>query len=77
MESKSEVVDYTETLRQVSNSLENALRTFGADSHQYKSILSILEDCLRGIEIASQMQDQPAADADVLSAAMGFLIISE
>ncbi|KAJ5900566.1 uncharacterized protein N7473_004636 [Penicillium subrubescens] len=70
--------DYNELLRKISNSLENALETFGPSSRQYQAILNILKECLQDIENQKQTQSQEqVVDPDMLSAAMGFLKIGE
>jgi hypothetical protein len=61
----------------ISNSLENALQTFGSSSRQYQSIMEILKECLRDIENARQKNKSQVVDADMLSAAMGFLEIGK
>ncbi|KAJ9490040.1 hypothetical protein VN97_g3248 [Penicillium thymicola] len=72
------IVDYNETLRKISNSLENALNTFGPSSRQYQTILEMLKECLRDIENESQKQSKAqVVDADMLSIAMGFLEIGK
>ncbi|KAJ5940391.1 hypothetical protein N7516_000559 [Penicillium verrucosum] len=72
------IVDYNESLRKISNSLENALKTFGPSSRQYQTILEILKECLRDIENESQKQSKAqVVDADMLSIAMGFLEIGK
>lgn len=63
---------------QISNSLENALATFGAASEQYQAILAILKECLQEIENEKNARGQEqVVDADVLSVAMGFLEIGK
>lgn len=63
---------------QISNSLENALDTFGPTSRQYHTILEILKECIRDIENSKQtVGSGPLVDEDMLSAAMGFLEIRE
>ncbi|KAJ5453596.1 uncharacterized protein N7458_004552 [Penicillium daleae] len=70
--------DYNELLRKISNSLENALETFGPASRQYQAILSILKECLQDIESQKHTKNQKQmVDPDTLSAAMGFLKIGE
>ncbi|KAJ5506849.1 hypothetical protein PEX1_038140 [Penicillium expansum] len=72
------IVDYNESLRKISNSLENALKTFGPSSRQYQTILEMLKECLRDIENESQKQSKAqVVDADMLSIAMGFLEIGK
>ncbi|KAJ5200706.1 hypothetical protein N7491_008488 [Penicillium cf. griseofulvum] len=71
------IVDYNESLRKISNSLENALKTFGPSSRQYQTILEMLKECLRDIENESQKQSKAQVDADMLSIAMGFLEIGK
>ncbi|KAJ5120802.1 uncharacterized protein N7515_010190 [Penicillium bovifimosum] len=70
------VVDYNDSLRKISNSLENALKTFGPSSRQYQTILEMLKECLRDIDNESRKQSKTqVVDADMLSLAMGFLDI--
>ncbi|KAJ5371384.1 uncharacterized protein N7496_007476 [Penicillium cataractarum] len=70
--------DYNDLLRKISNSLENALETFGPSSRQYQAILNILKECLQDIENQKQtMNQEDVVDSDILSAAMGFLKIGE
>ncbi|KAJ5329623.1 hypothetical protein N7541_000212 [Penicillium brevicompactum] len=79
MDTKTQnLVNYNESLRKISNSLGNALDTFGASSRQYQAILEILKECLREIESesAERSKDQ-VVDADMLSTAMGFLDIGK
>ncbi|KAJ5295783.1 hypothetical protein N7508_010604 [Penicillium antarcticum] len=71
-------IDYNETLRKISNSLENALDTFGPTSRQYQTILAMLKECLRDIDNERQVQkNAQVVDADMLSLAMGFLEIGK
>ncbi|OGE55514.1 hypothetical protein PENARI_c004G12537 [Penicillium arizonense] len=71
-------VNYNETLRKISNSLENALDTFGPSSRQYQTILGMLKECLHDIENERQVQNNAqVVDADMLSLAMGFLDIGK
>ncbi|KAI1839127.1 hypothetical protein DTO027I6_7746 [Penicillium roqueforti] len=72
-----DLVDYNESLRKISNSLENALKTFGPSSRQYQTILEMLKECLRDIENESQKSKARVVDADMLSIAMGFLEIGK
>ncbi|KGO76347.1 hypothetical protein PITC_017870 [Penicillium italicum] len=73
-ERNQNIVNYNESLRKISNSLENALKTFGPSSRQYQTILGMLKECLRDIESESQKQSKvQVVDADMLSVAMGFL----
>lgn len=66
------------TQHQISNSLQNALNTFGASSRQYQAILEILKECLRDIESESGKQSKhQAVDEDMLTTAMGFLDIGK
>lgn len=61
---------------QISNSLQNALDTFGAASPQYQAVLEILKDFLEEIEKKqSGPHGQDVVDPDMLTAAMGFLAI--
>ncbi|KAJ6118569.1 hypothetical protein N7471_013189 [Penicillium samsonianum] len=77
-ERNQNIVDYNESLRKISNSLENALKTFGPASRQYQNILEMLKECLRDIENESQKQSKAqVVDADMLSIAMGFLEIGK
>ncbi|KAJ5686839.1 hypothetical protein N7536_009458 [Penicillium majusculum] len=77
-ETNQNIVDYNENLRKISNSLENALKTFGPSSRQYQTILEMLKECLRDIENESQKQSKAlVVDADMLSIAMGFLEIGK
>ncbi|KAJ5783134.1 hypothetical protein N7457_004908 [Penicillium paradoxum] len=82
-ESAQNIVDYNESLRKVyispiSNSLDNALKTFGASSRQYQIILGMLRECLQDIEEEEQKQSKTqVVDADMLSMAMGFLKIGK
>ncbi|CAI7653956.1 hypothetical protein N7465_006227 [Penicillium sp. CMV-2018d] len=77
-ERNQNIVDYNESLRKISNSLENALKTFGPSSRQYQTILEMLKECLRDIENESQKQSKAqVVDADMLSIAMGFLEIGK
>lgn len=77
-ERNQNIVDYNESLRKISNSLENALKTFGPSSRQYQTILEMLKECLRDIENESQKQSKAqVVDADMLSVAMGFLEIAK
>ncbi|CEJ58050.1 hypothetical protein PMG11_06721 [Penicillium brasilianum] len=70
--------DYNDLLRKISNSLENALDTFGPSSRQYQAILNILKECLQDIENQKQRKGQEqVVDPDMLSAAMEFLNIGE
>ncbi|KAF3384557.1 hypothetical protein F1880_003041 [Penicillium rolfsii] len=70
--------DYNELLRKISNSLGNALETFGPSSRQYQAILSILKECLQDVENRRKTQlREPVVDPDMLGAAMGFLKIGE
>ena len=63
---------------QISNSLENALNTFGPSSRQYQTILGMLKECLRDIEHERQIQNNAqVVDAGMLSLAMGFLEIGK
>jgi hypothetical protein len=63
---------------QISNSLENALDTFGPSSRQYQTILGMLKECLHDIENERQVQNNAqVVDADMLSLAMGFLDIGK
>ncbi|KAJ5159495.1 uncharacterized protein N7482_006499 [Penicillium canariense] len=72
----SDETDYNDLLRKISNSLENALETFGPSSRQYRAILQILKECLQDIENKQKTQIQKkVVDADMLSAAMSFLEI--
>ncbi|KAJ6133878.1 hypothetical protein N7523_000200 [Penicillium sp. IBT 18751x] len=75
--SRSMIADYNETLRKVSNSLQNALETFGPSSHQYRAILGILEECLQDIENEKARTQTQVVDSDMLSAAMEFLKIGK
>ncbi|KAJ5239097.1 hypothetical protein N7468_003716 [Penicillium chermesinum] len=81
MDSQSATLtDYNETLRKVggtiSNSLQNALSTFGAASAQYQVVMEILKDCLKEIEEKkASSQNQELVDSDMLATAMGFLTI--
>ncbi|KAJ5643420.1 uncharacterized protein N7484_005927 [Penicillium longicatenatum] len=77
MESHSRQADYNETLRKVSNSLENTLNTFGPSSMQYHAVLEILKECLRDIENEKGKRIEQVVDPDMLSVAMGFLAIKE
>lgn len=61
----------------MSNSLQNALDTFGPSSHQYRAILGILKECLLDIENERARTQAEVVDPDMLSAAMGFLKIGE
>ncbi|KAF9253612.1 hypothetical protein DTO013E5_762 [Penicillium roqueforti] len=72
-----DLVDYNESLRKISNSLENALKTFGPSSRQYQTILEMLKECLRDIENESQKSKARVVDGDMLSIAMGFLEIGK
>jgi hypothetical protein len=66
------------TLSQISNSLDNALDTFGPSSRQYQTILSMLKECLRDIDNERQARNNAqVVDADMLSLAMGFLEIGK
>ncbi|KAJ5956340.1 hypothetical protein N7501_010619 [Penicillium viridicatum] len=77
-ERNQNIVDYNESLRKISNSLENSLKTFGPSSRQYQTILEMLKECLRDIENESQKQSKAqVVDADMLSIAMGFLEIGK
>ncbi|KAJ5965095.1 uncharacterized protein N7479_004971 [Penicillium vulpinum] len=77
-ERNQNIVDYNESLRKISNSLENALKTFGPSSRQYQTILEMLKECLRDIENESQKQSKAqVVDADMLSISMGFLEIGK
>ncbi|KAJ6183874.1 hypothetical protein N7519_005175 [Penicillium mononematosum] len=77
-ERNQSIVDYNESLRKISNSLENALKTFGSSSRQYQTILEMLKECLREIEKESEKQSKAqVVDADMLSVAMGFLEIGK
>ncbi|KAJ5497469.1 hypothetical protein N7463_009456 [Penicillium fimorum] len=77
-ERNQNIVDYNESLRKISNSLENALKTFGPSSRQYQTILEMLKECLRDIEDEGQKQSEAqVVDADMLSIAMGFLEIGK
>ncbi|CAI7633997.1 unnamed protein product [Penicillium glandicola] len=77
-ERNQNIVDYNESLRKISNSLENALQTFGPSSRQYQTILEMLKECLRDIENESRKQSKAqVVDADMLSIAMGFLEIGK
>ncbi|CRL28248.1 unnamed protein product [Penicillium camemberti] len=77
-ERNQNIVDYNESLRKISNSLENALKTFGPSSRQYQTILEMLKECLRDIENESQKRSKAqVVDADMLSIAMGFLEIGK
>ncbi|KAJ5265518.1 uncharacterized protein N7525_006511 [Penicillium rubens] len=77
-ERNQSIVDYNESLRKISNSLENALKTFGSSSRQYQTILEMLKECLRDIEKESEKQSKAqVVDADMLSIAMGFLEIGK
>ncbi|KAJ5083425.1 hypothetical protein N7456_012852 [Penicillium angulare] len=68
--------DYNDTLRKISNSLENALETFGPASRQYQAVLQILKECLHDIEKEKQTSAQEdVVDSDMLSLAMGYLEI--
>ncbi|KAJ5916802.1 hypothetical protein N7504_000817 [Penicillium tannophilum] len=69
--------DYNETLRKISNSLENTLNTFGPASRQYHAVLEILKECLRDIENDKKKSAELVVDPDMLSVAMGFLEIKE
>lgn len=63
---------------QVSNSLANALDTFGPSSEQYQAILAILKECLQEIdEQQKTCARDEVVDADMLSAAMSFLDIGK
>ncbi|KAJ6164737.1 hypothetical protein N7470_003409 [Penicillium chermesinum] len=77
MDSQSATLtDYNETLRKISNSLQNALSTFGAASAQYQVVMEILKDCLKEIEEKkASSQNQELVDSDMLATAMGFLTI--
>ncbi|KAJ5813088.1 hypothetical protein N7447_010111 [Penicillium robsamsonii] len=77
-ERNQNIVDYNESLRKISNSLENALKTFGPSSRQYQTILEMLKECLQDIENESQKQSEAqVVDANMLSIAMGFLEIGK
>ncbi|QQK42321.1 hypothetical protein Pdw03_6222 [Penicillium digitatum] len=77
-ERNQNIVDYNESLRKISNSLENALKTFGPSSRQYQTIIEMLKDCLQDLENESQQQSTAQViDADTLSIAMGFLEIGK
>ncbi|KAJ5249904.1 hypothetical protein N7489_000314 [Penicillium chrysogenum] len=77
-ERNQSIVDYNESLRKISNSLENALKTFGSSSRQYQTILEMLKECLRDIEKESEKQSKAqVVDADMLSIAMRFLEIGK
>ncbi|KAJ5479873.1 hypothetical protein N7530_005382 [Penicillium desertorum] len=77
-ERNQSIVDYNESLRKISNSLENALKTFGPSSRQYQTILEMLKECLWDIEKESEKQSKAqVVDADMLSIAMGFLEIGK
>ncbi|KAJ5184155.1 hypothetical protein N7492_001771 [Penicillium capsulatum] len=70
--------DYNKTLRKLSNSLQNALDTFGPASRQYLAVLEILKNCLRDIEDSKRATGHaPVVDDDMLSTAMGYLEIRE
>lgn len=65
-------------LLQISNSLQNALETFGPASRQYHTILGLLVDCLKDIENSKKRAGSTqVVDEDMLSAAMGFLEIGK
>ncbi|KAJ5760343.1 hypothetical protein N7520_007499 [Penicillium odoratum] len=73
----SRQADYNETLRKISNSLENTLNTFGPDSRQYHAVIEILKECLQDIENDKKKCAVQVVDPDMLSVAMGFLKIRE
>lgn len=63
---------------QISNSLTNALDTFGSASEQYRAILAILKEYLQEIEHEKKARGQEqVVDADMLTVAMGFLEIGK
>lgn len=60
---------------QISQSLQNALDTFGPDSRQYQIIRQILKDLMQEIHKNEKSPQTPEVDADMLSVAMKFLEI--
>lgn len=66
------------THQQISTNLTNALDTFGPSSKQYQTVLEILKEYLRNIDIGTGRHDKSKIcdiDPDMLSLAMGFLEI--
>lgn len=61
----------------MSNSLQNALETFGPSSHQYRAILGMLRECIQDIENEKARTQAQVVESDILSAAMEFLKIGD
>ncbi|EPS32954.1 hypothetical protein PDE_07915 [Penicillium oxalicum 114-2] len=71
-----EDTDFSEELRKISNSLENALDTFGPSSRQAHAILSMLKNCLQRLH-DQQPKLATNVDADLLGSAMELLKLEE
>ncbi|KAJ5488569.1 hypothetical protein N7539_003459 [Penicillium diatomitis] len=68
--------NFSEELRKISNSLENALDTFGPSSIQAHAILNMLKDCLHRLN-NQKLKTAAEVDAELLNSAMGLLKLRE